>query len=124
MMSLITVTRTFLVTLGLSSVLADRGEKNRTSVTSDPLQRVMLEFNLYQDEVEPLMKELADAGQTIHWLKSIFSPRRTLLVIDMQNDFISGSLPVPGAAEIIEGVESLTKLDIWYQVGGATSSSL
>ena len=64
------------------------------------------------------MKELEDAGQTIHWLKSIFSPRRTLLVIDMQNDFISGSLPVPGAAEIIDDVESLTKLDIWYQVGG------
>ena len=64
------------------------------------------------------MKKLADAGQTIHWLKSIFSPRRTLLVIDMQNDFITGSLPVPGAAEIIEDVESLTKLDIWYQVGG------
>merc|ERR1711953_529413 len=62
------------------------------------------------------MKELEDAGQTIHWLKSIFSPRRTLLVIDMQNDFISGNLPVPGAAEIIESVEALTKLDIWYQV--------
>ena len=62
------------------------------------------------------MKELAEAGQTIHWLKSIFSPRRTLLVIDMQNDFISGSLPVPGAGEIIESVEALTKLDIWYQV--------
>merc|ERR1712241_339844 len=62
------------------------------------------------------MKELADAGQTIHWLKSIFSPRRTLLVIDMQNDFITGSLPVPGATEIVESVEALTKLDIWYQV--------
>ena len=74
----------------------------------------------YQDEVEPLMKELAEAGQTIHWLKSIFSPRRTLLVIDMQNDFITGALPVPGAAEIIPGVEALTKLDIWYQVGPPT----
>jgi len=105
----------FMLTLGLSSVLGAGTDKNRTSVT-DPLQRVMLEFNLYQDEVEPLMKELEDAGQTIHWLKSIFSPRRTLLVIDMQNDFISGSLPVPGAAEIIDDVESLTKLDIWYQV--------
>jgi len=110
------MTRIFLLlTLALSSVLAAGGEKNRTRVT-DPLQRVMLEFNLYQDEVEPLMKQLDDAGQTIHWLKSIFSPRRTLLVIDMQNDFISGSLPVPGAGEIIESVEALTKLDIWYQV--------
>ena len=62
------------------------------------------------------MKQLDDRGQTIHWLKSIFSPRRTLLVIDMQNDFISGSLAVPGAEEIIEKVENLTKLDIWYQV--------
>ena len=43
-------------------------------------------------------------------------PRRTLLVIDMQNDFIFGSLPVPGAQDIINKVEDLTKLDIWHQV--------
>ena len=36
-----------ILTLALSSVLAAGGEKNRTRVT-DPLQRVMLEFNLYQ----------------------------------------------------------------------------
>jgi len=89
--------------------------KNITSVT-DPLQRVMAKFNLYQDEVEHLLKRLEDGGQSIHWLKSIFSPRRTLLVIDMQNDFISGSLPVTGAEDIIDMVEDLTKLDIWYQV--------
>merc|ERR1712223_1669786 len=51
------------------------------------------------------MKQLDDRGQTIQWLKSIFSPRRTLLVIDMQNDFIDGSLTVPGAREIVERVE-------------------
>merc|ERR1711936_851573 len=62
------------------------------------------------------MKQLDDRGQTIQWLKSIFSPRRTLLVIDMQNDFIDGSLTVPGAQEIVERVENLTKMDIWYQV--------
>merc|ERR550532_389528 len=62
------------------------------------------------------MKQLDDRGQTIQWLKSIFSPRRTLLVIDMQNDFIDGSLTVPGAREIVERVENLTKMDIWYQV--------
>lgn len=89
--------------------------KNITSVT-DPLQRVMARFNLYQDEVEHLLKQLEDGGQSIHWLKSIFSPRRTLLVIDMQNDFISGSLPVTGAEDIIDMVEDLTKMDIWYQV--------
>ena len=69
-----------------------------------------------QDEVEHLLKQLEDGGQSIHWLKSIFSPRRTLLVIDMQNDFISGSLPVTGAEDIIDMVEDLTKMDIWYQV--------
>merc|ERR1712079_129283 len=42
------------------------------------------------------MKQLDDRGQTIQWLKSIFSPRRTLLVIDMQNDFIDGSLTCQG----------------------------
>lgn len=89
--------------------------KNVTSVT-DPLQRVMLKFNLYQDEVQGIMKQLEERGQSIHWLKSIFSPRRTLLVIDMQNDFISGSLPVPGAEDIIDMVEDLAKMDIWYQV--------
>lgn len=101
--------------LGLTFNVQAKGDNNSTSV-SDPLQRVMLEYHLYQEEVEPLMKQLEDRGQTIHWLKSIFSPRRTLIVIDMQNDFIGGSLPVSGASEIIDRVESLTKLDIWYQV--------
>jgi len=101
--------------LGLSPAVLAAKDKNSSSV-SDPLQRVMLEYHLYQEEVEPLMKQLDDRGQTIQWLKSIFSPRRTLLVIDMQNDFIDGSLTVPGAREIVERVENLTKMDIWYQV--------
>ena len=42
------MTRAVLVTLSLSSVLAAGGEKNRTRTVTDPLQRVMLEFNLYQ----------------------------------------------------------------------------
>merc|ERR1719242_1351330 len=70
------------------------------------------------------MKQLDDRGQTIQWLKSIFSPRRTLLVIDMQNDFIDGSLTVPGAQEIVERVENLTKMDIWYQVESVPSGRL
>lgn len=103
------------VIIVISILLEHISGKNVTSVT-DPLQRVMAKFNLYQDEVEHLLKQLEDGGQSIHWLKSIFSPRRTLLVIDMQNDFISGSLPVTGAEDIIDMVEDLTKLDIWYQV--------
>jgi len=102
-------------TLLLLSLLHTAGAKNTSSIT-DPLQRVMLRFNLYQDEVSHLMKQLEERGQTIHWLKSIFSPRRTLLIIDMQNDFVSGSLAVPGAEDILDMVEDLSKLDIWYQV--------
>ena len=87
----------------LLSLMHTAGAKNTSSIT-DPLQRVMLRFNLYQvgergekyfsgsqkifvapqDEVSHLMKQLEERGQTIHWLKSIFSPRRTLLIIDMQ----------------------------------------
>ena len=146
----------------LLSLLHTAEAKNTSSIT-DPLQRVMLRFNLYQvregmdekyfsgsqkifvapqDEVSHLMKQLEERGQTIHWLKSIFSPRRTLLIIDMQvrgyllciysvstvylqnnynyiyiqNDFVSGSLAVPGAEDILDMVEDLSKLDIWYQV--------
>jgi len=91
--------------------------KNTTKPTvTDPLQRVMARFNLYQDEVSELMQQLEEKGQKVQWLKSVFSPRRTLLVIDMQNDFINGSLPVAGAEDIIDMVEALTKMDIWYQV--------
>ena len=37
----------FILTVGLSRLVGAGSDKNRTSVT-DPLQRVMLEFNLYQ----------------------------------------------------------------------------
>ena len=33
--------------------------------------------------------------------------KRTLIVVDMQNDFITGSLPVPGAQEIIDPIRGL-----------------
>ena len=36
--------------------------------------------------------------------------------IYIQNDFVSGSLAVPGAEDILDMVEDLSKLDIWYQV--------
>ena len=73
--------------------------------------------------LQEMMKQLEEKGHqvTIQWLKSVFSPRRTLLVIDMQNDFIDGSLAVPGAEEILDKVEDLTNLDIWYQVSGVSS---
>ena len=137
-MNVLLTSRTYVISAVICvilSLLNNVSCKNQTKPTvTDPLQRVMSRFNLYQvrdlknifqlrfikiflkDEVSHLMQQLDEKGQTVQWLKSVFSPRRTLLVIDMQNDFISGTLPVPGAEDIIDMVESLTKMDIWYQV--------
>jgi len=119
-MNVLVTSRTYVISAVICvilSLLNNVSCKNQTKPTvTDPLQRVMSRFNLYQDEVSHLMQQLDEKGQTVQWLKSVFSPRRTLLVIDMQNDFISGTLPVPGAEDIIDMVESLTKMDIWYQV--------
>lgn len=41
------------------------------------------------------------------------SGKSVLIVVDMQNDFISGSLPVDGGAEIIPIINELTKLKDW-----------
>ena len=37
-------------------------------------------------------------------------------MIDLQNDFITGSLAVGGAADIIEPLEKLSRTDTWHQV--------
>jgi len=86
------------------------------SPPSDPLQRVMHKFSLYEHEVSPLMDRLDAVGEKVNWLRHVFSPRRTLLIIDMQNDFISGSLAVDGAAEIISPIADLIEQDLWNQV--------
>jgi len=83
---------------------------------SDPLQRVMHKFGLYDHEVLPIMNRLDSVGQKVKWLRHIFSPRRTLLIIDMQNDFITGSLKVTDAEEIIAPIADLIKEDVWNQV--------
>lgn len=83
---------------------------------SDPVQRVMHQFNLYEHEVLPLMNRLDSVGQKVNWLRHVFSPRRTLLVIDMQNDFITGSLAVKDAEEIIAPITELVNNEVWNQV--------
>lgn len=40
-------------------------------------------------------------------------PRSALIVVDMQNDFISGTLPVPEASSIIPTINALTRLEGW-----------
>merc|ERR1711892_385372 len=76
----------------------------------------MHKFSLYEHEVSPLMNRLGAVGEKVNWLRHVFSPRRTLLIIDMQNDFISGSLAVDGAAEIISPIADLIEQDLWNQV--------
>jgi len=83
---------------------------------SDPLERVMFKFNLYEHEVSPILNRLDAVGEKVNWLRHVFSPRRTLLVIDVQNDFINGSLAVKDAAEIVDPIAELTQDDVWNQV--------
>jgi len=86
------------------------------SPPGDPLQRVMYKFSLYENEVLPLLTRLDEVGQKVNWLRYVFSPRRTLLVIDMQNDFITGSLKVEDAEGIVNSIAELTEDDVWNQV--------
>lgn len=86
------------------------------SPPTDPLHRVMYKFSLYENEVSPLLTRLRDKGQEVKWLRFVFSPRRTLLVVDLQNDFITGSLPVENAEEIVSPIVEMTKDDVWNQV--------
>jgi len=63
------------------------------------------------------VRSLDEVGKTSAWLKAIFRPNRTLLVIDMQNDFITGSLKVAGAIGIVGPVKQLIeKEELWGQV--------
>ena len=62
------------------------------------------------------MNKLDSVGQKVKWLRHVFSPRRTLLIIDMQNDFITGSLAVDDAEEIVNPIAELTNDDMWNQV--------
>merc|ERR1740121_237418 len=44
-------------------------------------------------------------------------PKSALIVVDMQNDFINGTLPVPGAMEIIPAINKLVAMKDWSFVG-------
>jgi len=75
------------------------------------------QFGVNQSEVAEVVRSLGEVGKTSAWLKAIFQPNRTLLVIDMQNDFITGSLKVAGAVGIVDPVKQLIeKEELWGQV--------
>jgi len=67
------------------------------------------QFSAPQSEVETLLAQLAKAGPSVtqSWLKAVLKPKRTLLVIDMQNDFITGSLKVGGANDIVAPIQGI-----------------
>ena len=72
---------------------------------------------LQEHEVSPpLLYRLEAEGQKETWLQHVFFPNRTLIVIDMQNDFITGSLAVKDAEEIVDPVDEIAKDDVWNQV--------
>jgi len=75
------------------------------------------QFGVSQAEVAEVVSSLEGVGKTSAWLKALFQPNRTLLVIDMQNDFITGSLKVGGAVGIVDPVRQLIeKKELWGQV--------
>eukprot|EP00092_Neocalanus_flemingeri_P037991 GFUD01041359.1.p1 GENE.GFUD01041359.1~~GFUD01041359.1.p1 ORF type:complete len:335 (+),score=77.76 GFUD01041359.1:62-1066(+) len=109
----------FSIILALSTTTVAQSENiSHTSKSPplDPLQSVMLRFSLSEQEVLPLLNKLDSVGQQVNWLSYVFSPRRTLLVIDMQNDFITGSLNVADAEEIVNPIAELIKKEMWNQV--------
>merc|ERR1719184_435425 len=65
------------------------------------------QFGVDQAEVAEVVRSLNAVGKTSAWLKALFQPNRTLLVIDMQNDFITGSLKVDGAVGIVDPIRQL-----------------
>jgi len=74
-------------------------------------------FGVSQPEVTEVLRSLDGVDKTSAWLKALFQPNRTLLVIDMQNDFINGTLKVDGAVGIVGPVRVLIeKEELWGQV--------
>jgi len=75
------------------------------------------QFGVDQAEVAEVLKLLEGTGKTSTWLRAVLQPNRTLLVIDMQNDFITGSLKVDGAVSIVDPVRQIIGKDLlWGQV--------
>lgn len=78
---------------------------------------IATKFGVDQTEVEEVVKSLEIVGKTSTWLKAILEPNRTLLVIDMQNDFIDGSLKVDGAVDIVNPIgQIIENEELWGQV--------
>ena len=79
-------------------------------------QRILERFPDHQDEIARLYKSLGEVGREEDWVRSVLDPHTTLLVIDMQNDFVSGSLAVTGADELLGPMSAMITDDVWDQI--------
>ena len=79
---------------------------------------LVLKFNVERAEVSAMVSNLNKAGHghLDQWLKVVTQPRPALLIIDLQNDFISGSLKVPEAQQITGPISSLASNPLWHKV--------
>ena len=51
-------------------------------------------FNIFNSKVDGLLNKEEFSVCWKNWIKKILKPRSALIVVDVQNDFISGSLAV------------------------------
>ena len=87
-------------------------------MTADPprYHKLLELFPTHHQEIASLYNNLKKLGKEETWLRSVLEPQRTLLVIDMQNDFISGSLAVQGAEELLAPLSEVMKDNVWDQI--------
>merc|ERR1719347_1102945 len=79
-------------------------------------QEMLARYPEHQQEIATLYSQLEEVGQADNWLVSVLEPHTTLVVIDMQNDFITGSLAVPGAGELLGPMVEMMQDEVWDQV--------
>jgi len=107
-----------LLLLTVSSTTSSSSSSSSSCPTDQPdTACIANHFGVSLAEVTEVVRSLEGVGKTSTWLKALFQPNRTLLVIDMQNDFITGSLKVDGAVGIVAPVgELIEKEELWGQV--------
>merc|ERR1712179_167808 len=79
-------------------------------------QQLLDKYPDHHAEIASLYTELEEVGQEIAWMRSVVYPHTTILVIDMQNDFITGNLAVSGAGELLDPMFEMIEDDVWDQI--------
>ena len=86
------------------------------SLDNSLYQKVLEKYPEHHEEIASLYTQLEEVGQGQAWLRSVAEPHTTILIIDMQNDFITGNLAVTGAAEILGPMFEMLEADVWDQI--------